>query len=541
MALFRKKKVVEKSKPTITIPDLPIQQTRFGTEPVERGIIKRYIPYFLYKPPFGYPRTDIDIINVRKLAQTPFVYSVINTLLDEVCSAKWKIVPYDDTIKEEQVKDKIKRVTNFLDNPNDNDESLRSIIRAVTKDVLEIDAGVINKVYNRRKEITQLVTADGATFLFNPDIHGSISDRSDYIDPMPYDMNGNNSTEYYTNYLKEEAAYFQYNWTGGVSPIPFGKKEIIYIKKNNRTDSIYGLSPIMVLYNTLLTLLYGSKANLDMYINSNLPTGIVSLLNANQSQIDALRVQFNSLILHKDEFNNNVKNYYQVPITNADVKYVPFQFDAKALQMLEQQQWYQKLVWACFSTTAEEMGETGDSNRSVASEMSRVFKRKALKPIFSLLEYHLNSQLIWELDPEKEIKFIFDDYDVESDFRKNELYEKKLSYMSINEIRKLEGLKPLEGDEYNSVRGITNYTSMSGNFTSSTDSNTKQEYNPDEYKQPDEKKEIQEYEHTEPNRITDVPNKKSILDFGDSNFEKKLIAFYDDLQKKLINSVRTAK
>ncbi len=438
-----------------------------------QGYIKRFIPYYIYKPPFGFPRRDIDLINCRRLAKTPFVFSVIKTLLDEITAAKWDIIP-NEGYKDEDVKQETKKIKEFFYNPNGNNQSFRSILRGVCRDLLELDAGVIEKVYNRKGEISQLFTVDGSTILLNPDEHGYIGNRADYV-PIQ-DFRTLQSQEaiahYYTNYLKEQASYFQYNWTGGVWPVPFGKKELIYIMANDNTDSIYGTSPIQVLYNILLILLYGSKVNLDMYANNNIPTGMLVMLDANKDQIDAMRTHLTTRTQQQDMYGNQIKQYFQVPISPKEVQYVDFKFNAKDMQMLEQQKWYQQLVWSVFGVTPEEMSTTDASNRSTANEQSRIFKRKALAPIFKLIEYHLNTQLVWELDPTKKVQFKFDDYDIESEYRKSELNEKLLNTTwTLNEIRQKDNMEPLEGEEYDKPKGTAPSSSFGNDMFSNMDKN----------------------------------------------------------------------
>jgi len=419
-------------------------------------LIKRYIPYFIYKPPFGFPRTDIDIVNVRKIAQSPVFFSVENTLLNELCALEWDIVPCEG-IEEEKVKSKIKSTKDFFKNPNDNDESFRQILRAIGRDIIELDAGTINKVYTAGGKFSQIFTIDGATILKNPDEHGYMGNRADYVSlNLDQKSNQEDIKWYYENYYNKEAAYFQYNWTGGIWPIPFGRKEIIYFDNNSRSDSIYGRSPAQIVYDILLILLYAQNVNLDAYIKNNLPTGIVQIINGNKEQINSTRDYFNHLINEKDNFGNNRHLSFNFPITNTEVKYTPFTFSAKDMQMIEQQKWFQQLVWAVLGVTPDEMGQTDNSNRSTANEQSRIFKRKALKPLLNMIEYKLNTRLVWEdLDPEMEVEFKFNNYDIEEDYRKHELIEKKLVYKTINEIRTEEGLKELDGEKYDGI-GATN-------------------------------------------------------------------------------------
>ena len=148
------------------------------TQETREGIHRAYMPQFLYKPPFGYPRY-LDIPNLRRLAATPFVDMCITTIVDEVCSIKWDIVPKDE--EEGAVDSHIQHVKALFENPNTNKESFEKIHRRVIRDILEVDAGIINKVFNRKGELVELVAKDGGTFTKNPDPYGMFTNRDDII------------------------------------------------------------------------------------------------------------------------------------------------------------------------------------------------------------------------------------------------------------------------------------------------------------------------------------------------------------------------
>jgi hypothetical protein len=102
------------------------------------GVMKAYIPEFLYKPPFGYPRKE-NLPLIRELARNPYIFSVIKTLSDEVASTNYKVAykeGIESTPELEELKNKINR---FLQNPNGNKDSFKQLLRAVTKDLLELD------------------------------------------------------------------------------------------------------------------------------------------------------------------------------------------------------------------------------------------------------------------------------------------------------------------------------------------------------------------------------------------------------------------
>ena len=520
----------------IDVSESPEQSADMATG--ERGYVKRFIPYFIYRPPFGYPRRDIDLVNVRKLAKTPFVFSVIKTVLDELCALEWDIVATEGN-DEESLKEKKKEIKAFFYNPNDNNESFRELLRGLGRDILELDAGVLEKVYNRGGELTQLFTVDGATILKNPDEHGYMGNRVDYV-PVITDegLTQDQIKWYYSSVLKEQAAYFQYNWTGGIWPVPFGKKELIYISSNTQSDSIYGSSPIMILYNVILTLMYATQVNLDSYVGNNLPTGMLSIINANKEQIKSTREYFNQLIMQTDEFGNNRKKFFNIPITSTDAKYTPFTINAKEMQMLEQQKWYQQLVYKVYGVTPDEMGETSDSNRSTANEQSRIFKRKALKPLLNLIEYNFNTRVMWELDPSKSLEFKFNSYDIEEEFRKAELNEKLLSTWSVNEIRVKDNMEKFEDEKYDTLN-----SAAPANFGGFGDEDSNQfgdanKMNTDANKtdmqnNKDSKDEDDKSASANPKKVVD---KKALPVKKLTDSEKALQKMYDSLEKTIINS-----
>jgi len=67
--------------------------------------------------------------------------------MDEIASLDWDIIPKDE-YKYEWVAKAIKEVKEFLMYPNKNREPFSYLIRALVKDILEIDAGVIVKVFD---------------------------------------------------------------------------------------------------------------------------------------------------------------------------------------------------------------------------------------------------------------------------------------------------------------------------------------------------------------------------------------------------------
>jgi len=334
------------------------------SEATRHGLQKAYIPMFLYKPPFGYPRYA-DLPTIRRLAAMPYVEMCITTIIDEMCQVKWDIVPKEGKT-EEQVKDHKKQIMNFYENPNTNKESFENIRRKYLRDILEIDSGVINKIFNMAGQMVEIVARDGSCFTKNPDIYGMMTDRDDLIlDTAILPPNKESSAmAIEPGFItaadaRERAAYFQYGWISGARPVPFGKKEIVWLERNPRTDSIYGRAPVQVLAETIQTLIYAIENNLEYFNDNSIPKGIIGLEGSNSEEIEAFTEQWKEQQRKKDTAGNWKKDFHNVPVTGKVPTFTRIQFSNQELELLEGQKWWAKLVWACYDDKTEILTEDG--------------------------------------------------------------------------------------------------------------------------------------------------------------------------------------
>jgi HK97 family phage portal protein len=441
---------------------IPWQSHRDVTKPLSSGtvigmadgkapIYKAVIPKFLYKPPYGYPRF-VDIPELRRLAATPYVSMCINTIIDEIAAIPWDIVPREDldTPQGEETSnpvEHIKEVKEFLNNPNVNKENFNIILRRLLKDILELDSAVLVKVFNQKGELCEIYARDGGTVTMNPDIYGTFQQCDEIV---PTWQLASKDKEEYEEYMKKKPAYFQYGWITGARPMPFGTREIIYMMRNPRTDSIYGRSSVEILMDTIQLLIYGQDANLDYFTDNNIPKGVFRMIGATSDDVKAFKEQWQTATKLKNEVGDWRKRWWHMPILNVDGNFERIQFSNDELQLISQQEWFTKMVWANFGVTPSELGYTKDSNKATEIVQSKVFRRKAIRPILQLLEHHLNTELIWQ-EFYEDVKFSFDTDDLAENLDKAELYEKYLKngIKSINEVREEMGLPPVEdGDKH---------------------------------------------------------------------------------------------
>jgi len=435
-------------------------------EETREGKPKAYIPNFFYKPPFGYPRF-VDLTLLRRLAASPFVDMCINTIVDNISAIPWDIVPKEESDEiTEEVQKKIDHVKSFFDNPNTNKESWEKIQRVFVRDILEIDSGVINKIFNLKEEMVEIVARDGATFTKNPDLYGFITDRDDLL--LDYSIGGIASfttpeidklNEAATamepgwineDDVRERAAYFQYGWISGARPVPFGKKEIVWLERNPRSDSVYGRSPVEILAESIQTLIYAIEHNLDYFRDNSIPPGVLGLEGSDSNGIAAFKEQWEEQQKIKDSSGKWKKLFHKLPIVGHMPKFEKMGFTNAELQLIEGQKWWSKMVWACFGVTPTELGYTEDA-KGMANQIvqSEVFRKRAINPILRLIEYHINSEIISEFGYD-DIKYTYLVFDVEEETKKANLHKLQIDNgtRTVNEIRKSEGLDEVEwGDD----------------------------------------------------------------------------------------------
>ena len=337
-------------------------------EETREGKPKAYIPNFFYKPPFGYPRYK-DLAYYRSLAASIYVDMCETAIIDEVCSIEWDIVAEDKSGNPVLGKEnEIQKIKDFFENPNTNKESWETIVRMMLPDLLELNSGVMVKVFNAFGQMVEIVSRDGMSFTKNPDEYGMYTDRADLI--LVKNILGNNEGLNYNPYplltgyisedqAKETGAYFQYGFNTGARPVPFGKREIVWFEKKVRTDDIYGRSAMEILAKTVQTLIYAVEHNLEYFSDNSIPPGVLGLEGMNTADMKAFAQQWTESQKKQDELGNWKKAFHKLAMVNKVPKFERLGYTNQELELIESQKWWSKMVWACYDDKTEILTEDG--------------------------------------------------------------------------------------------------------------------------------------------------------------------------------------
>lgn len=406
-------------------------------------IYKAVIPNWLFKPPFGIP-TYKDVPEIRRMAKTPYIAMIINTIVDEITSIDWDVVAGEDEVIPDEI---LKKTKDWIYNPNRNEESIRDIMRMWIRDLLELDAGVIVKVYDMKGDMKEIYARDGATFLKDPDVYGVL--------PPPRE----NKTEQDAT----KFAYWQYGWSTNARPIGFYRDEIVYLIRNQRTDSQYGLSPVEACLDIVQMLLYGLDMNLAYYNDNYVPKGVFTMQGATGEDIRRFTEGFQQAMKTYDKAGDKWRrNFHKMPVINTEGKFERIQFSNLELEFIQQHEFFLKIVNANFGITPSELGFTEDVNKATSYVQSATFKRKAIRPLLDLIEYPFNEQIINELPwikgkYEDKVFFRFDRYDLGEEVEKRKVVwgDYKEGIITKNEARAELELEPMaDGDEVKQQGGM---------------------------------------------------------------------------------------
>ena len=483
---------------------------------------------WFFSPIFGQPRLEAPPATLRQFANTVWCSAAIKTIIDEITSLEWDILPkeeYEETYDE----NKLKEIKAFFTYPNQNGETLTILLKKLLKDILELDAGVIVKVFSKGSykkanysmktyqyskdediekgyeniEIKQLkdenihlneiYVRDGGSFLVNPDLYGVLPE--------------------------DTPAYFQYSFYHPTQkPLAFNKREIVYMRMNPRTTSHYGFSPIQSLFSILESLNNAARFNRDYFVENAIPSGILSLMGASKDSLNRFKANWDKQIRGKP---------HKLAMFNQEIKWTPMNLNNKDMEWLNGQKFYQKLVWAMFGVTSDELGFTETSNRSVGQSQSRVFNRRAIKPYTQLIEAKFNNEIIPEFFPDGDIEFEFKfdviDQNEQLLHREENWKDVELGIKTVNEVREEMGLEPMEGGDELRTPGQAQPFGFQPNQA--------------ETNKPEEKEEIKE----EPKKSKTLEEFKKVINFGiaknikeEEAYDVFLVKYYGKLEKKVI-------
>ena len=343
---------------------------------------------------------------LRAFSENPVVRQVLNMVKDSILKLDWEIVPIDNDNREKYERE-INIVSNIIKNPNCEDD-YKSFWGSVLEDSLVGDCMCFEKARAGNPE--------RPLYLFP-------------VDGLSIDLVVNSHHKYAQD-VDGQTKYFTPN-------------EIAYVKRLNRTNTPFGLSPLEVSWGYINALTNTFEYASETASNA-VPKYIVNIGKDLATKIDEF----------KTYFYNECMGEANIPIVATD------SIDAKQIAPISEEALFMK--WQTFVATfichefgvpAQFIGLEKSSDRATWSEKYEQYIENALKPYAELIEKAINVHIIAFLGLQDKIKFRFIwEETLEQRERKSNIIVKQwsLDLIKRNEARAALGYEYLEegGEEY---------------------------------------------------------------------------------------------
>ncbi len=303
--------------------------------------------------------SKITFNQLRLLAASDTVIRIcINIIKKAVSQAEWNIIPTKKHIDDFDP-DHIEKVTALFELVNTKGENLRSLLDMVLEDLLVLDAGVIEKVYNFDEELVELNAVDGATIRPVLTKHG---DLVGYVQVI-----------------------------GNKVVATFKPNEIMYIMQNPQNDIRlygYGKSPIEEILLTVQASLNADVYNAQMFSKDNIPPGMLDLGNMSQPEAQNFIAMWNATVIQNTQ---KLKFIYG---SDNPKKFIPLTGTNKDMQYMKYVDWLSRLKLSTYGLSATDANITQDVNRATAEVQQSITESRGVGNIFSLIEEYINREII---------------------------------------------------------------------------------------------------------------------------------------------------
>lgn len=431
--------------------DLFKEEKTSGVENLEfrrqNSLFKALHEKTFYALPFGLPRYGMDITVIDRLYNTPQIHAVGTKIKDMFSSQVEEIIGG-------KRKNRID-LQAILDDPNSSNTSWQDEKAAFCVDWLKNNNGVMQKIFTRNGEFTEIRSISSSSIFVNYNKYGMLADRRDIISSEYYQQmireatKSSKPSQIYGGFMQNQPAYFQYMYY----IVPFGWRELIFNKLNQDNRDIYGKGRVEILYQMIQILLYGSDREVDRYLRNDMPVhGVMALKGGNEKTVKQFRAKNREVMTYWDDVNDVQKhNHWNIPIVataeRGGVEFVTPRINDKEMQAIEKLKHYEEIVWMVMGMNANAMGRTDAVNKATSESQEDIIMEQMIMPLLNRFANLLTQELCLREfnDPDMKIRYNF--LNVENENKKMELYQKYVNVLkySVDELREIENLDPLGG------------------------------------------------------------------------------------------------
>ena len=351
--------------------------------------------------------------NLRRLAETPAARRAINCIKDRIACMDWRI-EVRPGVGPDAVGDRAERSARLaaaLAMPNEVD-SFRTLIEPVIEDVLVGGFGAVEVELGEAELPVRLYTVDGATIQVNPAWDG---------DP-------------------ESPRYAQVSGRmGAESHTPLKDRELMYLRLNPRSHTVFGLGKMEVAFETINSFLGAQR-----YAGRLASNGTVQY---------ALWLQDRTPEQHERLtrwWQEEVEGSGRTPVLSSETapEVVRLGAGTDAELRLSWQQFLLGMIANAFDLPAMLLGVTHDVNRSTAGELADEAFQNAVVPLAKLIAEHLTRDVIAKRLGWNDLRFVWSELESRDEATEVSIQMQLLQagVLTVEEVRAMRGLPIRSGE-----------------------------------------------------------------------------------------------
>jgi len=313
----------------------------------------------------------------------------------------------------DETKKNMDLVSELLEKPNSNYETLTEIRKKIARDILVYDAGSMEIVrgadLNKGKKLVEIYAVPGNTVKINADEKGL---------------------------LKEDEAYIQVD--RHMKKITSWKKnQLLYYKLNPQSDRLYGLSPLESLIQTVTAELYSSQFNLDFFYNNATPRFAVLMEGLGTGQGQTALTRFRTW--WDTELRGQPHRPIVIGTENGKISFQKVGMSNEEMQFQEYSKMLLQKIMAVYKMQPVVLGvEIGSAAKGSVTEQVKQFKIDAVKPHMVSFTDKYNKHIIFDKTAlgmtDVYLDFDLDIIDKKDQAEWHQMYLDK-GVITINEIR----------------------------------------------------------------------------------------------------------
>lgn len=348
----------------------------------------------------------------------PIARACIDYIKNKLSKLAFGIIPVDEEDEGNPDDPRVKVASLFFASPLGKYSTYRELIEATVEDYLVLGAYALEKRHTRGGQFLQeLKLVDSATIELLVDGYGRT--------PLPPDP-----------------AYRQV--INGQVHALLSQDDLLYVKRNHRTNSPYGISPIESIIRQTQTALQSAQYDRDYFTEGNVPEGFGEVPEGwDLKQIQEFQSYFDAMM------TGNLAKMRRIKFVPHGFKYTAAKNTQQDVGLERLDKWLLQQTCSVFGVPPQDIGFTMDVNRATGEVQQELGQDRALKPLAEVY-MQVFTKLIQEDMGFQDLQFVFPDLDPVNAKEEAEVENMRLrsGVISIDEIRQAQGLEPIGVGHY---------------------------------------------------------------------------------------------